>query len=170
MDRKTYLFALIFWLLASNLNAQESRKMLLFNGAIGFKDFGFILTSMDYSYHKNKFWFHAQIGLESIGNYVPFEQVSCFYSAIQNKKSKIYVGVSQVFTTIYGPNYYRTLKFCGVIRTLHKDSYCLELGLGIFHRNINFFSYSEKNLVRITYLASFGYLLPLWKSKDSPSE
>ncbi len=165
MDRKTYLFALIFWLLASNLNAQESKKMLLINPGIGIKNWGFVYTSVDYSYIKNKLWLHTSLGIESRGNESIYEQFTVLYKVLDKKNVKNYVGVSQILGGFIH------LKFTVTNRLLFKERYYLDLGLGGVYQRYNYdYGFSNSNKIQFGYIASFGYLLPLWKSKDNPSE
>lgn len=163
--RKNYLFTIIFWLLPWNLNAQESRKMLLINPGIGLKNWGFIYTSLDYSYVKNKFWLHTSLGLESRGNETIYEQFSVFYKVLDKKKVKNYVGVSQILSGFIH------LKFTVTNRILFKERYYLDLGIGSVYQKNNYdYGFSNSNKTQWGYIASFGYLLPLWKSKNSSTE
>ncbi len=165
MDRKAYLFTIILWLLSWNLNAQESRKMLLINPGIGIKNWGFVYTSLDYSYIKNKLWFHTSLGLESRGNEAIYEQFSILYKVLDKKNVKNYVGVSQILGGIV------KLKFTATNRLLFKERYYLELGIGCVYQKYNYdYGFSNSNKIQFGYIASFGYLLPLWKSKDNSTE
>jgi hypothetical protein len=175
MDRKNYLFTIILWLLSWNLNAQESRKMLLINPGIGVKEMGIIHQTIDFSYTKNRFWYHAQLGVELKDIINIFEQGNLLYRVSQKRHLTWYLGVAEIIN--FNPAFpYVSMKVYGISRILFKDRYYLELGIGGIYRRFDktYQNYERiiyhSNKIQFGYIASFGYLLPLWKSKDNSTE
>jgi tRNA A-37 threonylcarbamoyl transferase component Bud32 len=101
---------------------------------------------------------------------ISFKKTNRLYSSLHisykcKKNVKNYVGVSQILGGFIH------LKITVNNRILFKERYYLDLGLGGVYQKYNYdYGITNSNKIQLGYIASFGYLLPLWKSKDDPSE